>query len=782
MNKRPFTYLLLCLLACLALPLHAQTSPAATRATAERVYNEALTRQAQKTAQAKQEAIALFQTALAHWRAAGDQPGEARTLYNLGATLLGQGEKPAALRHLNAALQLWRALGERAWEAATRNTLGNAYLSQGETQQALDAYHAALAFYRPLKQLRGEAQVLSNLGLVYRALGQPALAATHYRQALALNRALGERRLEAVTLHNLAEVYLQQRAYRRAVEYCELALPLHKATADHIGTGHTLEHLGTAWFWLGQPQRALAHYQAALALVRRLGARQLEARTLNDLGTVYAKLGEPQRALECYEQALALARAVAHRGGEAHTLAGLARLARERGQWAAARAHIEAALQIVQVLRTRVDSRELRATYFATQRDFYEFYLDLLGRLHEREPQAGHAARAFDASEQARARSLLDLLAQPLETALEAEPLGAAALQAQLEPDTALLEYVLGREGSFLFVVTRDALHSYRLPPQATLEPLVQTLRAALGRPSRGAFGRYVNAAQQLYALLLAPAETVLRNYPRWLIAPDAALYHLPFEALLTSAAAQPQAAYQTLPYLLRQRTLSYIPSASVLASLRQRAVPAPGGPAFMAFADPAYETNSGLARLAQAQREVSAIARLFPANAVQLFAQAEASETAVKTLSALRRAQHLHFATHGRMNESQPQASGLLLARAPTDDGLLQISEVLALQLQAELVVLSACETGLGKTLSGEGVLGLTRAFLAAGARSVAVSLWQVADDSTAELMIEFYQQANSSADRAAALREAKLKLLAQRRYAHPYYWAPFVLSGAPR
>jgi CHAT domain-containing protein/Tfp pilus assembly protein PilF len=771
---------LLALLLCLVAPAAAQTNPESARRAAEQTVAEAARWQTQKTAEERRRAIALLQAALPLWRAAGDRHGEARTLFDLGQVWLSVGEKPQALSLLNEALQHWRALNDRWWEATTLNTLGNAYLSIGESQRALEAYQIALTLNRALKQRRGEAQVLSNLGLLYRSLGELTEAAAYHQQALALNRALGDRRLEAVALHNLGELYLALGEHHRALEVCQLALPLHKAVDDWIGAGHTLEHLGTLYVRLGQPQRALAYYQEALTLLQPLGARQMLATVFNGLGATYLALGQPQQAEESYNRALALARAVAAPGGESGALAGLARVARARGQLLQARAQIEAALAIINTQRTKVANRELRASHFALRRNHYEFYLDLLLRLHELEPGAGHAAAALAASEQARARSLLDLLGTEPEAALEATPLKQAELLALGEPGAALLEYVLGRDGSFLFVITRAGLHTYRLPPKAVIEALVQELRAALDWPSRRSFGRYVSAAQRLYRLLLAPAAGVLQACPRWLIAPDGALYLMPFEALLAEGQLPARADYRALDYLLKQRTISYVPSASVLASLRQRATAQPPFKTFLALADP----SNALPRLQQTSREAAEIARLYQGAETLLLTRELASEEQVKQHPEIRRTRFLHFATHGRMDEAQPHTSGLLLAPslAAKEDGLLQIAEVLELKLQAELVVLSACETGLGKTLSGEGVLGLTRAFLSAGARSVAVSLWQVGDAATAELMVDFYRQVNSLPDKAEALRHAKLSLLANGRYAHPYYWAAFVLTGETR
>jgi CHAT domain-containing protein/Flp pilus assembly protein TadD len=774
------------------------------RAAAELAYAEGMRLQAQKTSESQRQAIAKFQSALAKWRAAGDQPGQARALFDLGVSNLALGEKTAAIVALNESLRLWRVLGARDWEAATLNTLGSAYLSISEYQQALDAYQAARTMHRANGHRLGEAQTLSNLGLLYQSLGEWRQAADYYKGAMALDRALGERRQEAVALHNLGEVYLLMGEYRRALEACSQALSLHRALDDTPGTAHTLKHLGVAHFYLGKLQLALDYYRQSLALCRAAGFRQMEAGVLDDLGAVYASRGEAERALELYEQALFLARAVAHRGGEASALAGIAHVERERGNLHASRERIEAALVITGMIRGRINSQDLRASYFAARRDYHEFYIDLLMRLDEREPLAGHDSAALEASEQARARSLLDLLpAAKIETTPAAVPetLQRPAIQSLLDPRSALLEYVMGRDRSFLFVATRESLHSYRLPPKREIELLVRELRAALASPSRREFGRYVSAARRLYDLLLAPAAEILRGQHRLLIAPDGALYHLPFEALIGDGAGGRQRGYRDPRYLLNRWAISYTPSASVLAGLRARPAgnsDSSPGKIFLAFADPAYEADSAgapmrtagltgrgkLRRLVETSREVSGIARLYRPEDAAIFARQSATEEQVKINEAVGRARRLHFATHARMDEQRPQASGLLLARSadsPEDD-VLQIAEVFGLKLRAELVVLSACETGLGRTLSGEGVIGLTRAFMSAGARSVAVSLWQVADASTAELMVGFYSHLDRSSDKAEALRRAKLELIEAGRYAHPYFWAPFVLSGDPK
>jgi CHAT domain-containing protein len=293
-------------------------------------------------------------------------------------------------------------------------------------------------------------------------------------------------------------------------------------------------------------------------------------------------------------------------------------------------------------------------------------------------------------------------------------------------------------------------------------------------------------------------------------------------------------------PYMLRDYAISYVPSAGVLASLQTRPEATPQArKTFLAFADPVYgdesrtegslvrselrgafgdEQSWKLARLVESRREVQQIASLYPKDKVSLLLGDQASEENVKTDGRFKEYRYIHFATHGLLNENNPPYSGLILSltdsaatKAPasqtrgvsrstsdsggssettsarsaspqSEDGLLQVYEVFNLKLNADLVVLSACETGLGKEVKGEGLIGLTHAFFYAGTPSVMVSLWKVQDRSTADLMANFYQQLERASGKAEALRQAKLKLIQDKRYAHPYYWAPFVLIGDPR
>jgi len=296
-------------------------------------------------------------------------------------------------------------------------------------------------------------------------------------------------------------------------------------------------------------------------------------------------------------------------------------------------------------------------------------------------------------------------------------------------------------------------------------------------------------------------------------IVADDALHRLPFGVLLRSGQ---ESRVNRMPFLARDYAVNYAPSASVFAALNDRVnQQAPERPGAMkqllAFADPDYapETSGPLGvavrsafggdgqwrleRLAGSRNEVEAIARLYPEDAVKLFLGKDANEENAKDEGRLSEYRILHFAAHGLLNEQRPQFSGLILSlpsrpegesgasdspgAGARGDGLLQAYEIFNLKLRAELVVLSACETGLGKLVNGEGLMGLTRSFFHAGAPTVVASLWKVADGSTATLMTRFHRHLIGGKGKAEALRQAQLEMILEGK--HPYYWAAFVLIG---
>jgi CHAT domain-containing protein/tetratricopeptide (TPR) repeat protein len=828
-------------------------------------------------------ASSYYEQALAVQEAAGVLAPQAFSLAAIGLIARDQGDAARALDCFNRGLELARGSGEGFTEAYLLYSTASFHLRRGEMQRAIELFTEALDLYRAQGDRTQEARVLMNLGSANSNLGELDRALDDYQKALDLHREGGDRDGEVIALLYQGAVLQVRGDTAGAVARFTTALEIARATGYTPGLAQALLDLGRAELAQGHAAEGVRWLEEALTLNEKIGNTLGRAMTLIKLGSAAHVLGDDARAARQLREALDLGRGLQYFVIECGALEAMARLERDRGDLPAARAAIEEALHLVDSVRSKVASQQLRVSFLASRQADYALHLDILMRLHAADPAGGYLPAALASSEQARARGLLDLLAEgridvrrgiaedlkqredeidgrisayqtqmladlsagtwdgAKATRLEGEmkqaaedreeldweirrrnpryaavrnpaPLRPEEVQALLDGRTAFLEYAVGEERSYLFVVTREGLTSYVLPPAARLAEEVRRIGSGLAKPGRRGFGVYVDLARELYRELLTPADAALAGKTHLIVAPDGPLHFLSFEALLTRDPGAAQG-FAELPYLIGDKSIAYVPSASVLAELaepRQRAVVSSGAEPlqFVGFADPVPAVIGGsgasggmvaraglrdgslaaalpgLGRLAQSRREVAGIAGLYGPGASRLYLDGEATEENVKDNELLRHARRIHFATHGLLDEKQPELSGLLLSRGAgsREDGLLQVYEIFNLQLDADLVVLSACDTGLGTMVSGEGLVGVTRALLYAGARSVVVSLWQVDDASTPDLMAGFYRHLDQDADKTESLRLAKLEMIRQGRFSHPYYWAPFILIGEPR
>lgn len=841
-----------------------------------------------------------FQEALGLWRKLGDRGGEGKSLYSLGVFFLKRNDPDQAFGPLSQAAPLLREVGDLGTEANALTSLSAIYLNRGEIGQALELIDRALELNEKVDQpdskglalyhlaraerWRGEMEkalrhfqasleinqrlgspyevfALGAIGAVYHDLGDLDQARTYFERARTHSRTVERKADEARFLNNIGWILYRQGRLEEALDSSSQALAMGRALKNPPLVAAASHNIGVVEIALGRPQTGLAALTEALSIRRGEEGGTLfdQVQTLREIGTAYHRLGDVQRAADSFSQALDLARQIGSPGLQAEALFRQALLDRDQGKIEDALRRIRESLDLIESVRSLVASETLRTSFFASKRSYYELYLDLLMRLHETDPGGGHEAAALAASELARARGLLDLLAgkvdliqgiDPLLKQREAELVGqlswildqlsrqkpdsgsaeAEALRRQLaetESDlerlkaetrllspqyaevryptalslegaqgllngrTAFLEYFVGQESSFLFVVTREGLTSYRLPPAEELANRVRSLREVLRQPNSLQFPRFRKEARELYEELLAPAASLLDGKTDLLISPDGPLHLLPFEVLLTGETGR---SFADIPYLLRTHAVSYTPSASVLGGLaRLGLADGKASKLFIGFADPALaappppprtrSASPDLPQLPGTRDEVRAIANLYPAEQVALYMGDLATEENVKSNQLLERTPRVHFATHGLFYEDRPERSALVLTPpgpGSREDGYLRVDEIFNLKLGADLLVLSACETGRGKDVRGEGLVGLTRAFLYAGARSLVVSLWPVQDTTTPELMVGFYSHLAPGRSKAEALRQAKLQMIEGGR-AHPYYWAPFVLAGDP-
>lgn len=709
-----------------------------------------------------------YEAALPAFRAAGDQRAVGRTLNSLGPIQLALGDPVAALAGYRDSLAIFRAVKDPLGEATALTNLGRAQATLGQAEEALSAYDQALALWRRLGRRQDEGKTLANRGELFNALGQAERAFDDFDQAIPQ---LTDQSEAAGALASRG--YLHSEAGRTAEAEADLrqALALQRRTGDRRGEAVTLNGLGLLRQRQGRVAEARQSFEQAVALFAALGEHPNEAAALTNLGGLWADHGDPEAAETAFERAITALAASGRRTPETTAWTGLAKARRARGDLRGALRAAETGLARIEALRTEPGSHEdLRVSFFASQQEAYALAVDLAMDVHD-------PTRALALNERARARGLLDVLA----ASAPFDPLTLKEIQAQaLDPGTVLLEYALGERRSFLWAVSAGRLDSWELPPRAVLEGAARRAHAALASPNRTlARSESKEALAALSRLLLAPAAGRLaasRSH-RLVVVPDGALHLVPFAAL-------PDPVFQDGPLLARREVVT-VPSASSLAGIRKRRREARAPGVVAVLADPAFGDSSRFPQLPQTREEALTVLALAPPGE-RLAALGFAARRELATGGALARFRVIHFATHAVVDPEHPELSGIALsmvdAAGRPRDGFLRSPEIYRLRLEADLVVLSACETALGREVRGEGVVGLTRAFLHAGARRMLVSLWPVEDRATTELMGRFYQGLfTERLTPAAALRQAQDEARRAPGRRDPYFWAGFTLQGDP-
>ncbi|MFY9819860.1 MAG: CHAT domain-containing protein [Thermoanaerobaculia bacterium] len=768
------------------------------------------------------------QQALALSRSDRRQLAAGSALYNLGRIDKLRGDLETSLKSFEEALAVYRRIGGHDPQiGACLQALGSIHYDLGDLDEALDYYQQALAYSLKLKDPRLQARLLNHIGLVLYSRGDRQEALRKYGEALAISTSVSDSdSVTALVQYNLGIAKLDLGQPAEGLAHLQTALKLREVKGTLAEQAQTLREIGTAYHHMHLPGQAAAALSQALKIGEQIGSPVLTAECLYRWALLERDEGKLSEALVRIKKTIEIIESVRSRMGTE---------AFRTSFFASKRVYYELQVDLLMRLKTLSSGGPYEAAALdATERARARGLLELLSRridlrqgiapeLKQRETEIGERMtwlldqlRQQSPSQAARnqgLRSRLDQIEEQ-ERQLEAEihakyphyagvryptPLRTQEIEGLLDDQTALLQYFLGKERSFLFVVTNGRLASYELPAADWIAGRVRSLRSVLDKPNPLTKGRFCQEAAELYGKLLGPAARSLAGKRHLLIAPDGPLYFLPFEALLTKTQGL-EGPYEKLPYLLLDHTVSYVPSASVLASLRlpQSAPLAKGEKPkmFVGFADPVYGGYGGspaapaqvarlrggpmpsLPPLPRSREEVEQLARFYPGNEM-LYLGAAATKRNVTENALLKSARRIHFATHGLVNEIRPELSALALTpEGKEDDGLLRVSEIFNLELTSDLVVLSACETGLGKQVIGEGVLGLTRAFLYAGAKSVVVSLWPVLETGTPALMKSFYRHLDDSGSKVEALRASKLDMI-RGGQANPSYWAPFILAG---
>ena len=782
-----------------------------------------------------QAAIQSFQQALTTYREIKDRRGEGAALVGLGTAYSAQGDSTQGIEYLQQGLAIARELNHRQLEELAQEILSivqrpnnprkaqaDRLLQQGiqqyQTSQfraALQSWEQALTIYQEIKDRKGERNALGNLGEAYRSLGDYQKAIEYQQQGLAIAREIGDREGEGQSLGNLGIAYYFLGDYQKAIEYHQQRLAIAREIGDRSGEGSSLGNLGIAYYSLGDYQKAIEYLQQRLAIAREIGDREGEGAALGNLGLAYDSLGDYQKAIDYQQQSLAIARKIGDREGEGAALNNLGLALQKQGNLVAAEKTLFEGIEVWESIREKLGSNNAnKVSIFEEQARTYRTLQEVLIAQNKTD-------KALEIAERGKARAFVELLARRL-SANPTETLPANLLKPTIEQlkqiakiqNATLVQYsivydefkIQGKQQTkeselYIWVIKPTGEVTFR---KADLKPLwrekdislawlVYFSRQSIGVGSRTSVANAANVEtratidivlkpdanqaerlQQLHQILIEPIADLLPTDPnsRVIFSPQRSLFLVPFPALKDKSG----------KYLIEKHTILTAPSLQVLElthqqrerinqGVKSQQTLVLGNPIMPSIPPEPGQPPQQMRPLPGAEREANVIASLLN---TQPLTGSLGTKTAI--VQKMPSARIIHLATHGIFDDFRGLGSAIALAPSGNDNGLLTAEEILDLKLNAELVVLSACDTGRGK-ITGDGIIGLSRSLITAGVPSVLVSLWAVPDAPTAELMTAFYQNWQKNPDKAQALRQAMLTMMKQ--YPNPKDWAAFTLIG---
>jgi len=758
---------------------------------------------------------------------------EGRCLNHIGIYFYEMDSYSQALVYFDKALSLIRKTFENKIDlSACLNNIGMIYRDLGDYEKAMPLFLAALEIDRSLNDEEGISIDLNNLGTTYHRKSKNTInekdllmSLDFYMNSLEMIKEGANKKLLVGILNNIAIVCGSLGRYSLSLKYFRSALQ----EAEQIDYGYELcninSNVGYVLYRLGELAEAQSCFRKALRLALKVGRNEILWEAYLGLGQCLEKDGQNEFALVNYRKAIDVIEIVRSRVALDDYKAGFIRdkmkayeallnLLYDLKENEKTSRHDREIFEVVERAKARAFLEELgragRSTSDLTNQEFKNEQLSLskkisltiseLIRTDFREEERTKLLARLDLEEDAYTSLLNRIRTEEAEYSRLPFPqaISAPGIQERhLDERSAILEYYLGEERSFGILLTQKSFILKALPPRAEIEDSLRAFLKMLSTPPHRNF-QGVPAGCRIYKDLVYPFEDVLAPYCDHLIfVPDGILYYLPFEALVRrdKKTDEPR-------YLVEIYDISYAPSVSSLVYLMEKERRELYKKTLLAVGDPVYlYRNSGLSKrwdnhedalreiylnngfelssLPHSKREVHRVARCFPEDEVEVLLASQAKEEDIKSRP-LEEYRVIHFACHGFLDEKTPMRSALVLTLDDDseEDGFLQAREITNLQLDADLVVLSACQTGKGRLESAEGVLGLPRAFFYAGARSTISSLWKIDDKSTSEIMPQFYRYLTAGNNKARSLRLAKLNML-KSRFSHPFYWAAFVLNG---
>jgi CHAT domain-containing protein/Flp pilus assembly protein TadD len=754
-----------------------------------------------------EESVSYFQRSLEIVRTIQDDQFQAEILNSLGIVYRNLGELQQSGQYYRQALDIAKGVGNLRFEGVVANGLAVNLQRLGDLSQALELAERALEISRATNDKYNEAVVLNSLSSLYFLFGQEELAVELQEESLFIRRELENDELVARSLSSLSGMYLSLGNYSKALETANEALALRRSVNDLRGEAYTLASISGAYRLSGQLELSLEVSQEALVLARQISDSGLESLLMIEVGIALRSLGRIPEAIEIFEEALRIVEISGSRTNEMSVISHLAHTYFSARDFEEAESRYYQALEVSESLRSGLQDN-VQISFFERSLQLYE-QLQLVLVAQEK------YGEALEISERGRARALSELIADRSGIVSSEELLDIDEIRSLArDEDITIVQYSLVANSE----IGRGAIQLWIISPESNTvryvnQPLSDIDLTALVTDTRDAIGvRGVDRAialptvdpnqsaqdlaqrraetdenlRQLHQILIDPIADLLPTDPNQKVAfiPQGELFLVPFPALKDANG----------QYLIENHTILTAPSIQVLQltqDLSTRAqtptplqadnpliVGDPAMPTVTFLSDAGNFESVRLQPLYGARQEAEAVGENL--NASALLGDA-ATEARVKQQIAS--ADLIHLATHGLLEYGDPRQTGsrdtpgaIALAPGNGEDGLLTSTEILQMELQADLVVLSACDTGRGR-ITGDGVIGLSRSFIAAGVPSVIVSLWAVPDAPTAELMTEFYDQLAQGQTKAQALRQAMLTTMQTRP--DPKDWAAFTLIG---
>lgn len=777
------------------------------------------------------KALNYFKKDLEISREVGDRESEAISLNNIGLVYESLSNFPKALEYYYQDLKISREIGNRQSEATSLNNIGLVYEAQSNHQKALEYFNNSLLISREIMNPLNESLALNNIGLIYESISDYQTAINYFQESLDIALRLGNRLEQSLGWNNIGLIYYARGDYDKALDYFDKALKLSREIEDKKGTALVLNNIGLIYAIQNNFEQALIQFELTLKISREIGNKMEEALALNNIGNLQIKLKNYKVAEKNLLKSLDISNDLGLKEELKNTYFVLGNCYHEQGFDSLAVENYKMSIDIIEDIRGELAVESHKTSYMTGVVEIYKKLINILIHLERK-------VEALNYLERMKARVLLDILNDGkinfTDIMTQSELQQENSILAKLEKLNELISHLnsddqlkldslkilredkraellsfesnlylthpdlkinrgkakpinfnkaqrmLNRnEAAIYFLPTEDKLISFVLS-RDNLEVFTQQIRQDSLNSLIDRFTESMNfnsikwdkyLSHTLYELLVAPFELSIRGKELICIIPEGKLNYIPFQALINTKG----------EYFIENFAVYYTPSLSSLSWLRT--IGTYGTSDLLAYGNCNFEEKEDITALRSilmplpaSEKEVNSIAKFYNSSS-SVFTKSNATESSFKQLAA--EFGVIHLATHAITNEDNPMYSSIAFSMEESEDGFLEAREIIKMELNADLVVLSACNTAFSKQLTGEGMLGLTRAFFTAGVSTIISSLWDVEDYATQLLMVEFHKKLKKGHRPARALQKAQIRLIQNQKYSNPIYWAPFVLIG---